>query len=230
MTLAKRIYENQLRIEREQNAPFLKKPLQQAQLSEKAKQKMVGNNPFYRLENVNVLSDLQLTKLLSELKINLPSGISPTSPEGQAYITNQLSVISNQYGQDIRTVNDLIKLYEDPNSKIIKVLENIENYQGDIKSNTKQTLDIFLELEREGKKSKSKREEEVGAEETKSDIPEATPATFIPSADLNNMTRKKLIDYATTLGIRGVKGKNKADVLKKINDYIDESILSLPSF
>lgn len=217
MTLAQNILKNQLRIEQSMMSPFTTRPVIEPKINEKVREKFLTSNPFYRLSETNILNDLQLTKILSELNIQLPTGTSPSSVEGQQYIQNELGVISSKIGRPVKTITDLVQIYESKDDKIIKSLNQIANYTSDIRDATEGTLEHLI-FEEEAR-AIERMEKELAEEESKS-VPIAPIPTRVADKSrkqLSQMTNDELRDHAGKLGIvRGLSGKRKNILVEMI--------------
>jgi len=129
--IARKIYENQLRIEAEQRETFQKRPLIEPPISSKVRAKFLSTNPFYKVENVDVMNEVQLAKFVSQAGITMPVGMSPYSVEGQAHIKTQIRLLADVSGIQMTTIPDLLKVLEDPDKKMLQVMEDIRGKQTD---------------------------------------------------------------------------------------------------
>ena len=226
--LAQAILKRQQTIESSMAAPFSMRPVIEPKISERTRQRFLDSNPFYRMEEKNVLNDLQLTRLLSEVNINIPTGVSPSSAEGQEYIQNQLSIISEELGQPVKTVTDLIQLYESPTDTMTKKLEQTQ-------AENKQDMVAYLEEIRDqgngidltlaavtsslDQMLKAETNDKAGFEESKEEIPVAvemaTPIPFvIVQSGEGRTTNKEIATQLINKGVELPKKYNKKDLIE----------------
>lgn len=124
--LAYKLYENQLRIEEEQRAPFQKRPLIEPQISPEVRARFLYSNPYYSDDTTMTdLDKAQKIRLLKSVNINLPPGVDPDGIIADDYIRAHIQKLSNATEQPLRTVSDLVAFYESPDEKQQEQLQNI---------------------------------------------------------------------------------------------------------
>ena len=214
-TLAQKIYDEQLRIERKQfTEPFINRVIVEPAVRADLQKKFLSSNPFFQVSEPSFTEDLTLLNFLKQADIYLPPGVNPNSSQAKDVVNQRLRQISGISGVPVNNILDLVALIENENSRVLKAINDIKYSTDSLKRSQGLFQDLVSEtakeekkenfltsvLEEEEEKKEEKKEKELEEEEERKEerksLRRFQKSPFLDDDALYTLTRPLLLDYA----------------------------------